>query len=81
MKVKALINYTDLELNKDINANEVYEVTEERAKVLLKGNASSGYKPFIQLVKEAVEEVETADMKAKDVETAVKPRRKKTNKE
>lgn len=73
MKVRALINYKDMELSKDIVVGDEYEVTKERAEVLLKGNESSGNKPFVEIVKENKKkeiEVETADKKEDKVETA-----------
>lgn len=52
MKVKALINYKDLELKRSIKLGEEFEVSEERAEVLLKGNSSSGNKPFVKVIEE-----------------------------
>lgn len=84
MKVEALINFKDLQLNKDIvkgdDLVEVYkksdtELTKERIDVLLKGNTSSCNEPFVKVIKKEVK-VETADLKPK-VETAdIKPKRK-----
>lgn len=73
MKVRALINYKDMELKKDIVVGDEYEVTKERSEVLLKGNESSGNKPFVEIVKENKKkeiEVETADKKVDKAETA-----------
>lgn len=73
MKVRALINYKDMELGKDIVVGDEYEVTKERAEVLLKGNESSGNKPFVEIVKENKKkevEIETADKKEDKIETA-----------
>lgn len=56
-EIKALINYKDNKLNKNIkigdNLIELYkkaniELDEERIKTLLNGNKSSNYKPFIE---------------------------------
>jgi len=92
MKVRALINYKDYLLNKDIikgeDMNEAYnkagvELTQERIDILLKGNASSNNKPFIEVeVEKKKPVVETADIQLDNVETAiVKPKKKKaTNK-
>lgn len=52
MKVKAVLNYYDKELKKDITVGEILDVTKERAEVLLKGNTSSNNKPFVKVVKE-----------------------------
>lgn len=78
VRVKALIDYNDYELKKLIKANEEYSVTDERAKVLLEGNKTNGYKPFVEVVEEVIE---TAQQKMPDVEVAVKPRRKKAIKD
>lgn len=56
--VKALINYRDLELNRSVKKDEVFEVTEERAEVLLKGNPTSGNKPFVEVIGDTEEKVE-----------------------
>ena len=86
MKIKALINYTDYSLNKKVEEGsdlvELYneegiELTEERIEALLKGNASSNNKPFVEVVKE----VETADVAIDNMEVAVaEPKRKKARK-
>lgn len=78
MRVRALINYNDYELKRSVIKGEEYEVTEERAEVLLKGNASSNNKPFIEVVET---ECETADINVEDLEVAiVKPKRKRATK-
>lgn len=69
MKVQALINYKDKELNRDVNKGEILEVTKERAEVLLKGNNSSGNKPFVKVIEE---EKPKAKKKVKVEETEVK---------
>ena len=74
MKVRAIIDYVDMELDKEIKIGDEYEVTKERAEVLLKGNISSHNKPFVEVVKE---EIETANLKTDNVEKAIKPRKKK----
>ena len=80
MKVRAIMDYKDFQLNKDIKVGDEYVVSKERAEVLLKGNASSKNKPFVELVKEV--EVETADIKPDNIETAtIKPKRKKVSKD
>lgn len=88
VQVKALINYIDVQLGKNIVVGDIYEVTKERSEVLLKGNASSENKPFVEVIaevkeeaeQEAEQEIETADLKAKDFETAdVKPIKRKRN--
>lgn len=62
-EIKALINYKDFKINKDIKKGEelvdLYkqvgiELDEERIELLLKGNQSSNFKPFIE-VREKVE--------------------------
>lgn len=59
MKVTALINFKDFVLNKDIkekdNLIEKYkeaniELTKERIDVLVAGNKSSNFKPFVEVV-------------------------------
>ena len=80
VKIRALINYTDFELNKQIKTGEEYEVTKERAEVLLKGNASSNNKPFVELVSERTYYVETADLETSKVEKAVKTTTKRKKK-
>lgn len=82
MKVRALIDYNDFQLNRKIIKGEEYDVTKERAEVLLKGNASSGNKPFVEVVKEKPVEkeitIETTDLQVDNVETAtVKPKKSK----
>ena len=56
VQVKALINYKDLILKRDVGANEVFEVTEERAKELTNGNSSSNYEPFVEIIAKAEQE-------------------------
>ena len=56
MKVRALIDYKDIKLNKDIKKGEEYIVSKERAEVLLKGNNSSKNKPFVEIVKKEEKE-------------------------
>lgn len=83
MRVRALINYKDFQLNKDIVKGEEYEVSKERAEVLLKGNPSSKNKPFVEVVeKSKTIEVETPEIINEDnLETAiVKPKKKKVTK-
>lgn len=70
-KVRAIINYLDKELKKDIKVGEEYEVTDERAEVLLKGNPSSKNKPFVEVVEELQEDQE---------EVVVEEPKKKTTK-
>ena len=64
MKVKALIGYNDKVLERWVNKDEVLDVTEERAEVLLKGNATSNNKPFVEKVVE-VEKPKAKKAKAK----------------
>ena len=63
-EVKALINYKDFKINKDIKKGEelveLYkqagiELDEERIELLLKGNQSSNFKPFIEVREKMVE--------------------------
>lgn len=63
-EIKALINFKDCVVNKDIkkgdNILDIYkesnvELTEDRIKVLLKGNLSNGNKPFVE-IKEVIDE-------------------------
>lgn len=63
MKVQALFNYKDIELNRDVEKDEIIEVTKERAEVLLKGNVSSGNTPFVKVIEE---EKPKAKKKAKE---------------
>ena len=80
MKVKALINFKDFELNKRIKAGDIYEVSKVRAKVLLAGNKSSNFKPFVEVVEDTEikpvinneEVIETAELKVDKIEKAVK---------
>lgn len=85
MKVRALINFKDFELNKRIKAGDIYEVSKARAKVLLAGNKSSNFKPFVEVVEDTEikpvinneEVIETAELKVDKVEKAIRPKRKK----
>lgn len=85
MKVKALINFKDFKLNKQIKKDDIYEVSKERAEVLLAGNKSSNFKPFVEVVEDTEvkvvidkEVIETAALKVDEIETAIKPKRKKS---
>ena len=74
MKVKALMNYKDTELNRMINKDEVIDVSEERVKQLLKGNITTNNKAVVEVL-------ETADKDITKLETPKdKPKRKKANK-
>lgn len=70
MKIRALIDYKDKELNKDITKGDIYDVSMERANVIL--NAKYNGQPYA----EAIEEIETAKKEVK-AETAIKKVRKK----
>lgn len=65
MKIRALIDYKDKELNKDITKGDIYDVSMERANVIL--NAKYNGQPYA----EAIEEIETAKKEVK-AETAIK---------
>lgn len=80
VKVRALINYNDYQRNEYITKGKEYDVTQERAEVLLKGNPSSNNQPFVEVVEEKpIIELETAEQQIDHVETAdIKPRRKKS---
>lgn len=70
MKIKVIKEngYDDLQLNKHVNKNDVYEVSEKRAKEIL----ATGW------AVEVKEEVIETAVKETKVETAVKKTRKKT---
>ena len=72
VQVKALINYNDKELDRAVTIEEIFEVTEERANVLVQGNASSNNKPFVEIIaaKKPTIKIEKADKKKNKVETA-----------
>lgn len=65
MKIRALIDYTDKELNKEIKKGEIYDVSIQRANVIL--NAKYNGQPYA----EVIEEIETAKKEVK-VETATR---------
>ena len=50
MKVKAIQYYTDKELQRNVNTNEVFEVTDERAEYLKS-------KGFVSIIQEPVKKV------------------------
>lgn len=77
-KVRAILNYKDKELERDVMVGEILEVTEERAEVLLKGNKSSGNKPFVELVVKEQGETTEELVEEPTEEKAVKPKAKKT---
>lgn len=87
VKVKALMSYNDHELKKWVTENdEPWEVTEERAEILIRGNETNNYKPFVEIISKskAIKEpiIETAEKQIIDVETAdITPKRKKVTKE
>lgn len=72
VQVKALINYNDKELGRTVAIGEVFEVTDERANVLVQGNISSNNKPFVEIIaaKKPIIKIEKADKKKIKVETA-----------
>ena len=72
MKVKAIRNYKDKELNKSIKTDEVIEVTEERADVLLKANV-------VEIVQKKEVVIETAIPEQKKEKAVVKKSKKKKN--
>lgn len=87
VKVKALMSYNDHELKKWVTENdEPWDVTEERAEVLVRGNETNNYKPFVKILSEPktikTPILETAEQSVINVETAdIKPKRKKVTKE
>ena len=72
MKVKAIRNYKDKELNKSIKTDEVIEVKEERADVLLKANV-------VEIVQKKEVVIETAIPEQKKEKAVVKKSKKKKN--
>lgn len=56
MKVKAIKYFKDAKVNKDRNIGDIFEVDEERAKVLVEHNA-------VEVLSVEVEELEESDIK------------------
>ena len=75
MKVKAIMNYFDKQLNRMVEALEEFEVSEDRAKALSTNN-NDAMQPLVEIIDESVNKVTTPP----EVDTEAKPAKKRGRK-